>query len=145
MTSVERTFTVSPAPQTVLTYLKDFANAEEWDPGTQQCTRTDSGPLAVGAKWRNTSKFAGMTTELEYTLEKATGDQLVFVGKNDKATSTDTITVTPAGGGSQVRYHADLDMHGFAKLATPAIKLVFEKVASETEDQMVTVLNQLQP
>ena len=32
MPSVQRTFTVTPPPAEVLDYLKDFANATEWDP-----------------------------------------------------------------------------------------------------------------
>jgi len=70
-------------------------------------------------------------------------DRLVFVGSNDTATSTDTITVTPHGTGSRVSYRAQLELHGLAKLAGPVVKLVFEKVASATRDQMIDVLNQL--
>ena len=143
MTSVSRTFTVNPAPDTVIDYLKDFGHAEQWDPGTETCTRNDSGPIAVGASWHNVSKIAGTTTELTYTLEELTADKIVLVGKNDSATSTDTISVTAAGAGSEITYRADLQMHGMAKLATPAMKLVFEKLAGDTEKQMTEVLNGL--
>ena len=143
MTSVSRTFTVTPAPSVVLDYLKDFANAEQWDPGTETCTRNDSGPIAVGANWHNVSKILGVTTELTYTLTELTADKIVLVGTNDKATSTDTITVSESGTGSELAYHADLEMKGLAKLATPAMKLVFEKLADDTEKQLTEVLNKL--
>ena len=93
MTVVSRTFTVKPAPDTVIEYLKDFGNAPEWDPGTETCTRNDSGPIAPGANWHNVSKILGLKAELTYTLETLTGEQIVLVGKNDSSTSTDTITV----------------------------------------------------
>ncbi len=143
MTSVSRTFTVNPSPNAVIDYLKDFEHAEQWDPGTEKCTRNDAGPIAVGASWHNVSKIAGTTTELTYTLDQLTADKIVLVGKNDSATSTDTITVTPAGAGSEITYHADLQMHGIAKLATPAMKLIFEKLAGDTEKRMTEVLNGL--
>jgi carbon monoxide dehydrogenase subunit G len=143
MATVERTFTVIPPPPVVLAYLKDFANAEQWDPGTQQCTRIGSGPVDIGSRWHNVSKVAGVTTELTYRLDRATIDQLVFVGENDKATSTDTITVTPSGSGSEIRYHADIAMKGVARLVDPVIRLLFEKIANDTERQMVGVLNAL--
>ena len=144
MTSVTRTFVVKPDPSTVINYLKDFANAEQWDPGTETCTRIDSGPVTVGASWHNVSKIAGVTTELTYFLNKVSDDTIVLVGKNDSATSTDTITVRPRdGGGSEITYHADIDMHGAAKLAAPAVKLIFEKLGNDTEKQMSEVLNQL--
>lgn len=144
MTSVTRTFEVMPDPGTVITYLKDFGHAEQWDPGTETCTRTDAGPVVVGATWHSVSKIAGVTTELTYTLDQLTDDTIVLVGKNDTATSTDTITVRPhEGGGSQVTYHADIEMYGAAKLASPAVKLLFEKLGNDTEKQMTEVLNGL--
>jgi carbon monoxide dehydrogenase subunit G len=141
--NVERSFTVDPAPEVILAYLEDFGHAEQWDPGTKQCVRTDSGPVGIGSTWVNTSKFAGMTTELTYTLMASQSDRLVFVGRNSTATSTDTITVTPTTSGSSITYHAALDMHGLAKLATPAIKLAFEKLGNDTARQLTEVLNSL--
>ena len=141
MPKVSRTFHVTPAPPAILEYLADFSHAEEWDPGTVSCTRSDPGPVAVGASWHNVSKVAGTKAELDYTLERRTNDTLVFVGRNKGATSTDTITVKPDGAGSTITYHADLRMHGVATLFTPAMKLIFEKLANDTERQLTQVLN----
>ena len=146
MTTVNRTFDVRPQPSVVIDYLKDFSNAEEWDPGTESCTRTDgTGPVQVGSTWHNRSKIAGVSTELDYTLERLTDDTIVLVGRNDTATSTDTITVVPSpdGPGSRITYEANIEMKGAAKLADPVMKVVFEKIGSDTEDDMTTVLNRL--
>ena len=143
MPTVTRTFSVSSPPSRVVDYLKDFSNAEEWDPGTQQCTRNDAGPIAEGASWHNVSKIAGVTAELTYTLDTLTDSTLVFVGKNKSSTSIDTISVDAAGAGSTLTYRADLEMHGMAKLLNPVMKLVFEKLANDTEKQMTSVLNGL--
>ncbi len=143
MTTVERTFSVNPAPNVVIDYLKDFGHATEWDPGTQSCERVDLGPVSVGATWHNESKILGIGTELTYTLEQLADDKIVLVGKNDTATSIDTISVRPAGAGSEVTYHVDLEMHGAAKLATPVVKLEFEKLGRDTEKQLTEVLNKL--
>ncbi len=145
MTTVSRTFDVRPEPALVVGYLKDFSNAEEWDPGTETCTRTDTGPVAVGSTWHNVSKIAGVSTELDYRLESLSEDTIVFQGRNESATSTDTITVVPnpEGSGSRVTYEANIEMKGMAKLADPIMKLVFEKVGNDTEDDMVNALNRL--
>jgi carbon monoxide dehydrogenase subunit G len=143
MTKISRTFTVDPAPSVVLDYLKDFSHAEQWDPGTETCERLDSGPVTVGSRWHNTSKIAGVSTELDYELKELTDSKVVFVGTNDTATSTDTITVVPSGTGSEITYDADIELKGAAKLGTPVVKLVFEKIGSDTEDDMVAVLNRL--
>ncbi|MCW2756631.1 MAG: polyketide cyclase [Nocardioidaceae bacterium] len=143
MTTLSRTFTVKPAPGIVVDYLKDFSHAEQWDPGTETCTRNDSGPVRVGSTWHNVSKIAGMTTELTYELTQLSDDTIVFVGKNDTATSTDTITVRPHADGSEITYEAVIEMSGAAQLASPIVKLVFEKIGSDTEDDMVGVLDSL--
>jgi carbon monoxide dehydrogenase subunit G len=145
MTTVSRTFDVRPEPAVVVDYLKDFSNAEEWDPGTESCTRNDTGPVQVGSTWHNVSKIAGISTELTYTLEQLTADTIVLVGRNDTATSTDTIMVVPGpeGTGSRVTYEAVIELSGAAKIADPIMKIVFEKIGSDTEDDMTTVLNRL--
>jgi carbon monoxide dehydrogenase subunit G len=143
MTTVSRTFTVTPSPSVVVDYLKDFGNAEEWDPGTVKCTRLDDGPVQVGSRWHNESRISGVSTELTYELTELTGDRIVLVGRNDTATSTDTITVIPHEGGSQVTYEAVIEMTGAARLAAPLVKLVFEKIGSDTAEDMTQVLNRL--
>ena len=143
MPSVSRTFSVTPPPAAVVDYLKDFGNAEDWDPGTQTCTRTDNGAVAEGAEWHNVSNIFGVKAELTYVLRELTADKVVFVGTNKSSTSTDTISVAPDGTGSKLTYRADLEMNGAAKLLNPVMKLVFEKLANDTEKQMVTVLNGL--
>ncbi len=143
MTTVSRTFDVRPDPAVVIDYLKDFSNAEEWDPGTESCSRNDSGPITVGSTWHNVSKIAGVSTELTYTLEKLTDDTVVMVGRNETATSTDTMTAVPhpSGSGTQLTYEAVIEMSGAAKLASPAVKLIFEKIGSEVEDDLTAALN----
>ena len=89
------------------------------------------------------SKIAGLTTELTYTLERLTDDTIVLVGRNDTATSTDTITVEPDGDGSRITYRAEIEMQGIAKLAAPAVKLIFEKLGNDTEEQMTAALDRL--
>lgn len=143
MPTVSRTFSVAAPPRTVIAYLTDFAHAAEWDAGTESCTQNGAGPVEVGTTWHNVSKIAGVTAELQYELVEVSDDQLVFIGKNDGSTSTDTISVTPSGTGSEVTYEAHLELHGVAKLAAPAMALMFEKLANDTQHQMTEVLNRL--
>lgn len=132
MVHVVRTFTVTAAPQRALDYLADFANATAWDPGTVSCTRTDSGPVQVGAVWHNTSKILGVETELDYTLEHLDGERIELVGRNKTAAAHDVITVRPDGSGSEITYDATVDLHGLAKLGAPLMQLEFEKLGNET-------------
>jgi|SRR5215218_215608 carbon monoxide dehydrogenase subunit G len=143
MPTVSRTFSVSPPPQQVIDYLKDFANAVEWDPGTQRCTRIDSGAIVEGASWHNVSKIFGVTAELTYTLDVLNANNIVLIGKNKSSTSVEDIYIDAVNTGSVITYRNDLEMHGPLKLLNPVLKLAFEKLATETEQQLTSVLNRL--
>ena len=143
MSLVSRTFEVRVAPAVAVAYLADFSHAEQWDPGTIRCVREGDGPVQVGASWQNSSKIAGISTELTYTLRELTDARIVFVGRNDTATSTETIEVTPSGTGARITYTNELEFKGAAKLATPLGKIVFEKLGNDTERQIVETLDAL--
>jgi carbon monoxide dehydrogenase subunit G len=143
MVHVVRTFTVQQPTTVVVGYLKDFARAEAWDPGTKSCRRTDSGDIRVGSTWSNVSVFRGRETQLEYTLARLDSDHLTFVGKNKTVTSTDDMAFSSGDGVTTITYNATLQFHGLAKLAGPFLQSTFQKLADETEQQMTTVLNSL--
>jgi carbon monoxide dehydrogenase subunit G len=146
---VQRTFMVSKPVEVVVDYLKDFANAEAWDPGTQRCTREATaddpgdGPVEVGATWHNVSKVRGKETELTYRLERLEPARLTFVGENKTATSTDDITFASAEGGTEISYDSNIVFHGAAKLADPFMRREFERLGDETVAKMTRVLNDL--
>ncbi|WP_145942092.1 SRPBCC family protein [Corynebacterium glyciniphilum] len=140
MPTVSRTFTVSADRNTVVDYLKDFSNAEEWEPGTQTCRRLDDGPVDVGSRWHNTSKLLGISTELVYELTHADRDRLQFIGRNDTATSTDTMTFRDTPDGTEITYTADIAFHGAAKLADLPARLLFEKVGTEIVTKLTDIL-----
>lgn len=145
MVHVQRTFTVSKPVDLVVDYLKDFAHAEAWDPGTVRCTRkgTAAGPVVVGTSWHNVSQVRGKETELSYRLDRLEARRLTFVGENKTATSTDDITFTSVAEGTQIAYDSNIVFHGLAKLADPFMRKEFERLGDETVEKMTGVLNAL--
>ncbi len=142
MVEVTRTFQVPRSPQAVLDYLQDFSRAEEWDPGTVSCEREDPGPVQVGARWKNVSKFLGNKTELTYQLVRLDQDRIVFRGQNNSATATDDIGIAPGTepGSTAITYNATIDFHGIAKLASPVAEVEFERIGDETVTAMTDAL-----
>ncbi len=143
MPDTVREFTVTASMAAVVDYLKDFSRAQEWDPGTVTCTRVDAGPVSVGSRWRNVSKFAGRETELDYRLTVLTSDRLTFVGDNKTATSTDDITLVAVDGGTRVRYLSHIVFNGAAKLAGPFLRPMLKTLGDKTEQQLTDILNGL--
>ena len=97
MIDVERTFVVAKPVDVVVNYLKDFANAEQWDPGTKSCIQETPGPVQVGTTWHNVSEIKGHETELSYRLEELSPTHIKFVGENKVATSIDDMTFARSG------------------------------------------------
>ncbi|WP_030202774.1 SRPBCC family protein [Streptomyces sp. NRRL S-87] len=144
MIAVERSFVVHRPLSELVAYLEDFARAEEWDPGTVSCVRLDDGPVRPGARWRNTSRFRGRTTELDYRLVVREPARLVFVGENGTVTAVDDLRFVgvgvgeggDAGGGgggagprTRLTYRASLTFKGLARLAAPFLRPEFERLA----------------
>ena len=145
MVHVERSFEVLPSVEEVVGYLKDFAHAEAWDPGTVHCTREGAdGPVQVGTTWHNVSKVRGKETKLSYRLERFESNRLTFVGTNKTATSNDDMTFEPvANGGTRITYKSDITFNGIFRLADPFMRKEFEGLGDQTVEKMSGVRNQL--
>jgi carbon monoxide dehydrogenase subunit G len=143
MVDVSRTLTVRTPLPAVVDYLKDFAHAEEWDPGTVSCVQTTDGPVGIGTEWRNVSQFRGKETTLTYRLDRAEDRRLVFVGTNKTATSTDDITFAGVDEGTTITYHAHVVFHGLAKLADPFMKKEFDRLGDELIHTMKAAVEKL--
>jgi carbon monoxide dehydrogenase subunit G len=131
MVQVTRTFRVNKPVETVVAFMADFGNAERWDPGTQSCTRLDSGPVQVGATWKNVSKVMGLQTELTYRLERLERARVTLVGSNKYATSTDDFAVRPIEGGSEITYDTQVELRGAATMVERIVKRELERLGDE--------------
>src|SRR3954447_5474763 len=136
MVSARRTFTTSTPPDVVHAYLADFTHAEEWDPGTVECTRLD-GDGGVGTRYRNVSSFLGRKTTVEYVTEELDPPTYVhFRGHNEQFTGHDRIRLAASGSGPGARYDADLDFSGASRIAVPLVRLYLPFLADKTARQM---------
>ena len=140
MPSVERTVTVDQPPEKVWAYISDFRSTEDWDPPTVRTERT-SGDGGVGTTYHNVSKLLGSEQEVEYEVtEYVEGSRLQLAGDAGSIKLLDTITVTPAGAGTTVTYHAEFNPQGGARLTEPlmpaALKILADRVAASLEETL---------
>lgn len=143
MIDIERSFPVNKPVDVVVNYLKDFANAEEWDPGTKSCVQETAGPVVVGTTWHNVSVIKGRETELTYRLAELEPGHVKLIGENKTATSIDDMTVTATPSGSMITYHAQITFNGLAKLAGPFLQSEFNDLGEKTVEQMTRAINAL--
>src|SRR5512139_3870910 len=141
-TTIERTVATPAPPEKVFPYLLDFRNATEWDSGTESCELV-SGDGGPGTVYRNVSKFAGNTVELDYTVDAVDEPVFVIVGRNATTTSHDTVTVSPAAAGSTVTYRADFSFTGLVRLAGPLLTPLLNRLGDNTAAQLKSALDRL--
>lgn len=145
MITLERATRTDGPLDAVVDFLADFANAELWDSGTVSCTRIDAGPITIGTRWRNVSRFRGRETELTYTLIRREPARLTFTGENKTVRSSDDLVFVDADGGTRIHYRARFTFTGLAKLAEPLLKGALNSLADDTIDQLRTVLDRRWP
>jgi len=107
------------AADAAFTYLADFGSIEEWDPFIRVATRLDPGPPRIGSRYHLEGRFLGRRVDLDYRLtELEPPRRLKLIGSGGRAyDGWDEITVTPSeGGGATVRYEAEVQLHGPARL-----------------------------
>lgn len=143
MPTIERTMTTDTDPGTVWRFLEDFRTTEDWDPPTRSTVR-ESGDGGVGTVYRNVSEVLGREVEITYTVIDHEPERLLRLrGESDSFTALDTIEVVPSGAGTEVRYTAEFDFHGLAKLAEPLAPLGLERIGDAAQEQMTRCLDAL--
>lgn len=126
-------------------YLSDFANTQEWDPGTACAEQTTPGPIDVGTVFRLEVKFLGRTLPLDYQVRDLdpTARSITLRAENESVTATDTIQVSEKGSGSVVDYRAVLEPKQLAWLVNPLLTPLFRMIAGKGRDGMLHTLQRL--
>jgi uncharacterized protein YndB with AHSA1/START domain len=127
----------------VFDYLSDFTTTTEWDPGTVATVR-QHGDGGVGTTYLNTSQFLGRKTELRYVVQELVpGERIRLRGENKTVTSVDTMTVRPAGTGTEVTYDAEFAFKGAARYLAPLLRPVLARLGDQAEAGLRQALSRL--
>ena len=144
MMKIDRTVETSAPTAEVFDFLADFTNTEEWDPGTVRTDRI-SGNGGVGTAYANTSRFLGRNTDLTYVVEiYEPGKRVRLRGENKTVVAHDTMTFVPtATGGTSVRYVAEFELKGMARMVAPLLTPAFTRLGDSASEQMRATLDRL--
>lgn len=144
MMRIDRTVETSAPTSEVFAFLADFTTTEQWDPGTVRTERI-SGDGGVGTAYANTSRFLGRNTDLTYVVEAyEPGARVALRGENKTVVAHDTMTFVPtATGGTSVRYVADFELKGMARMVAPLLTPAFTRLGDKASDQMRATLDRL--
>src|SRR6478752_8981960 len=91
------------------TYVADFANSQEWDPGVATAERLDGGAVGVGTRYRLGVRLGGRVAPIEYRIsvfEPPT--RVVLVGSGSGVSAVDDIRFEWVDATTRVDYTADI-------------------------------------
>jgi hypothetical protein len=127
-----------PAQQ-ALDQLADFTTVADWDPGISESTLIAGEPGRVGARYRVVASLGPRRIPLEYEIleridavDCAPGHVVLFA-ETGSFSAHDTITVTPEGTGSLVRYEAVLTLTGVGRVMDWPLHLTFQVIGRRAE------------
>lgn len=129
MITIERSVGSSLDATTAFAYLSAFEHTPEWDPGTPVVKKLSDGPVAVGHRYHAEAEFRGKRQTLVYEVLELTARHIQLRGENKSIVSVDTIEVTPAGTGCEVKYTAKFTLKGWLKIAEPFARPAFQSLA----------------
>lgn len=120
---VERTIETDCSTEEAFAFVADFSTTQRWDPGIVSARRLGDEPIGVGSRFELVSRFGSREQTIVYEITRFDPPRSVtLVGEGESFRGTDVISFeSREGGGTRVRYEADLGLKGFAALALPFI------------------------
>lgn len=121
---------VTTPPEQAFTYLANFANSQEWDPGVVRAERLTSGPVGSGSEFDVVTGSARRTIDFRYRITDFDPPRRVVLrGTAARLVSIDQIDVTAAeDGGSTITYDADLRLTGVWRIFDLPLSLAFRRI-----------------
>ena len=99
--------------KTSFSFLSDFSNLPDWDPGISSVNKITDGILRVGTEFEVFANFFGRTLPMTYILEEITlNKRVVYKGKTENLEVLDTIEFEESQNGSKVIYKAEFEFKG---------------------------------
>jgi hypothetical protein len=140
----EKVRTALPVEQ-AFTYVSDFGNAAEWDPGTATAQSVDGGPVQAGSRYLLGVRVGRLVRPMEYVITKLEPNQRVVLrGTGSGVEAVDDIRFRPApGGGTDIDYRAEIRLVGLMRLLAPFAGRAFEQIARDARDGMQRTLDTL--
>ncbi len=139
---VRKEIQVSLPREEAFSYVADFSNSAEWDPGVASGTKITDGPVREGSEFEIVVVFRGKRQPFHYVVAAYEPDRrLVLMGEGEKARSADEITFEPDGAGTRIVYVADIRLKGIARVAEPLLAPTMNRMADDALAGLKSVLD----
>ncbi|MGH2662488.1 MAG: SRPBCC family protein [Actinomycetota bacterium] len=130
----------------VFAYLADLDNVPRHDPWVEEIEQTSSGPVGVGATWRNVRRMGRRRIEAPIEVVEYEPDRrLTIVSDSGPIRVKAAQTFESSGTGTLVREVVTMSISGPLKIMQPVIGRSLRKQAEETHRRFKEILQQRPP
>jgi hypothetical protein len=138
MPRIHETLQTSLSVEDAYTFIADFANTAQWDPGTLSSVRLDEGPVGVGARYRLQVRMGRRVAPMEYRIvTHEPTSRVVLEGAGSGVTARDEIRFAPLPtGGTAIDYVADIRLGGWMRLLEPFAGAAFRRIGRDAQQGM---------
>ena len=113
----------------VFSYVSNFRNAAQWDPGVAESRKTCAGPIGVGTVFELRVSFGPRSIPMEYTIREFDRPRRVLLeGKGDSVHALDDIGFAATPRGTRITYTADISLLGTFGVFEPLLKGALDRV-----------------
>lgn len=129
MPIITRTVETSLPPEATFSYVADFANIAEWDPGVVAARKVTDGPPGIGTVYSLDLRYGARSFTMRYEIvEWDVPNRVVLEGTGGRVSATDRISFRPSTSGTVVDYEAELNLTGVLRFVQPLLSGLFRDI-----------------
>jgi hypothetical protein len=141
MTRLHEQITTKAPIEEAFTYVADFNNIDQWDPGIAESAQIGSNPIGVGTQFNLLVAFGSRRIPMVYTItEFEPPNRVVLVGDGANLTAVDEITFASIPQGTAITYTADLAFKGAMRFVAPLLGGILRGVGRKAVTGMAAAL-----
>lgn len=129
MPVISRTVQIPLPIEATFSYVADFSNIAEWDPGVVAARKVTDGPPGVGTVYSLDLRYGARSFTMSYEIvEWDVPHRVVLDGVGDRVSATDRISFRPSTEGTVVDYEAELNLTGVLRFVQPFLSGFFRDI-----------------
>ena len=129
MISLREAIEVPRPVDDVFSYVSNFANAAQWDPGVAESTKTSPGRVGVGTVFSLRVRFGPRSIPMAYVIRVYEPlSRVVLEGTGGSVHALDDIEFAATPRGTRITYAADITLRGTVGRVEPWLKGALDRV-----------------
>ena len=129
MINLRETIEVPRPLDDVFSYVSNFGNSAQWDPGVAESTKTSPGRVGVGTEFDLRVRFGPRSIPMAYVIriyEPPT--RVVLEGTGESVHALDDIEFAATPRGTRINYAAEISLRGAVGVVEPWLKGALDRV-----------------